>query len=182
MYKYTQASDAAQSFLAGYRANFNVVPIKANREGLQMIHDTFLHNVQQELGSVHGLIASLAFIPVTKKFLTASRLNGADPMDVDISGAPYIYAEESILWSDASDDLKVSNFMKKLNADVSANLSTLHNVMSPFLYLNYANQEQHANVKKMQSIRDKYDPNMVFTELISGSWKVAKAFTGGNEA
>lgn len=83
----------------------------------------------------------------------------------------------------------MSDFMKKLNADVSANLSTLHNVMSPFLYLNYANQEQHvfegypeANVKKMQSIRDKYDPNMVFTELISGGWKVAKAFTGGNEA
>lgn len=189
MYNYTQGADAERSALDGLRACFNVVSIKADRKALQIVHDIFLEAAQSELASVTDLVASIAFIPITKDYLTASTVNGGDPMEVDPSEAPYLWIEETLLWSNTANDTSIVNFLAAFNTNVSNQLDSLGDVTSSFLYLNYAGENQLVfegypvdNVHRMQSIRDNYDPEMVFTKLMPGGWKVTKAFTGQEEA
>lgn len=53
---------------------------------------------------------------------------------------------------------------------------------SPFLYLNYSGDTQDVfagypadNVERLKSVRAKYDPYLVFTNLMPGGWKVESA-------
>lgn len=178
MYNWTQEADSDRELLHVLRARFNLVTIKANRQALKIIHDTFLEMMADELEGVTNIIGSLAFVPITKKYLKVSTINGGDPMAVDASQAPYILVEESFLWSSPGDDDKISSFLDAFNV----NITSLDGVQSPFLYLNYADESQAVfegypkeNVARMKDIWEKYDPDMVFTNLMPGGWKVEKA-------
>jgi FAD/FMN-containing dehydrogenase len=55
-------------------------------------------------------------------------------------------------------------------------------MISPWIYVNDADKGQDVfggypveNVKALQRIRQKYDPDRVFTDLMPGGWKVAHA-------
>lgn len=182
MYNWTQEADSDRGLLHGLRARFNLVTIKANRQALKIIHDTFLEMMADELEGVTNIIGSLAFVPITKEYLKVSTINGGDPMAVDASQAPYILVEESFLWSSPGDDGKISSFLDAFNVNITSQLDSLDGVLSPFLYLNYADESQAVfkgypkeNVARMKDIREKYDPDMVFTDLMPGGWKVEKA-------
>ncbi|RSL99004.1 hypothetical protein CEP52_009997 [Fusarium oligoseptatum] len=179
MYNWTEEADSSRGALRGLRARFSVVSIKANRQALQIIHDTFLDMVQESMTSIDDLVTSLAFVPITERFLTVSGKNGGDPMAVDPSQAPYIQAEQTLLWSSSVDDEKIVQFLSDFNANVTNQLSGLDNVLSPYLYLNYADDTQAvfagypaANTDRLKEIRASYDPEMTFTDLMPGGWKV----------
>lgn len=179
MYNWTEEADSSRGTLRGLRARFNVVSIKANRQALQIIHDTFLDMVQESMTSIDDLVTSLAFVPITERFLTVSEKNGGDPMAVDPSQAPYIQAEQTLLWSNSADDEKIVQFLSNFNANITDQLSGLDNVLSSYLYLNYADDTQAvfagypaANTDRLKEIRASYDPEMTFTDLMPGGWKV----------
>ncbi|ETS78416.1 hypothetical protein PFICI_10478 [Pestalotiopsis fici W106-1] len=179
MYNWTQAADPGREALRGLRARFQVITITADRAAVQVLHDTFLEMLESTLANVENLVAALVFVPITEKFLTASTINGGDPMDVDTASAPYLFVEQTFLWSNASDSAKIDSFLETYNANVTAQLSVMDNVLSPYLYLNYADSTQDVfkgypqdNVLKLQSIRNKYDPNMTFTNQMPGGWKI----------
>lgn len=71
--------------------------------------------------------------------------------------------------------------MVPVNANITAQLAAI-NATKAYNYLNDVDQDQDvfggypaANVERLKSIRDKYDPEMVFTDLMPGGWKVAQA-------
>lgn len=53
---------------------------------------------------------------------------------------------------------------------------------NPYIYLNYAGKDQDvlggygkANVRKMEKLSAKYDPDSVFQSLVPGGFKIGKA-------
>ncbi|KAI8201243.1 hypothetical protein K4K52_007335 [Colletotrichum sp. SAR 10_76] len=168
--------------LAGLRSAFHVVTIKANRQALDIVHDVFLDMMKTQISGVTNVIGSLAFVPVTEHFLSVSTANGGDPMDVDATQGTYILVEETVVWSEASDDAKIDQFLADFDTNVTSQINALGDVMSPFLYLNYAGAGQPVfqgyagdNLRKMKDIRAKYDPDLIFTNLMPGGWKVEAA-------
>ncbi|KAJ0382843.1 hypothetical protein COL922a_011715 [Colletotrichum nupharicola] len=182
MYNWTKFADSSRSQLAGLRSAFHVVTIKANRQALDIVHDVFLDMMKTQISGVANVIGSLAFVPVTEHFLSVSTANGGDPMDVDATQGTYILVEETVVWSEASDDAKINQFLTDFDTNVTSQINTLGDVMSPFLYLNYAGAGQPVfqgyageNLQKMKDIRAKYDPDLIFTNLMPAGWKLEAA-------
>ncbi|VUC23422.1 unnamed protein product [Clonostachys rosea] len=181
MYDWTQEADGDRDNLRGLRARFHVVSIKADRQALQILHDVFLAMIRELSSDVGSLVASLALVPIAERFLTISEKNGGDPMAVDASQAPYIQAEAALLWPSPEDDETIVNFLSAFDSNVTDQLRGLGNVLSSYLYLNYADDTQpvfegypEKNVKNLRKVRDSYDPTMIFTKLMAGGWKLAE--------
>ncbi|KAF7594066.1 hypothetical protein BBP40_010203 [Aspergillus hancockii] len=129
------------------------------------------------LGS--DLKAFSTFPAVTERFITASTINGGDPRSLDVDGAPYIWVEESITSTGIVSDKDVDAFYENVNGQIVKNLQAAGIEMANFIYLNDANPSQDAfrtfpaeNLERLKSIRAKYDPNRVFTDLMPGGFKV----------
>lgn len=170
--------------LAGFQEAWWFFTIQANREALQLVHDTYLAMIAEYFVDVEIWITGLAMNIISKEYVLAGIANGGpDPMGLDPDLAPYIMFEESISWYSAADGDTVAAFYDAFNANITAQLEPL-DVMTPFVYLNDANGQQDVfagypaeNVERLNEIRAKYDPDMVFTNLMPGGWKVANACT-----
>jgi hypothetical protein len=91
------------------------------------------------------------------------------------------WVEESLTWGDSADDALIEEFVTTTNANITTQLEAI-NATSAYIYLNDADEDQNVfagypaeNVKRMKVIRDVYDPDLVFTNLMPGGFKVAKA-------
>lgn len=60
MYSWTQEADSDRELLHGLRARFNVVTIRADRQALAILHDSFLGMMAEGLEGVAGIVGSLA--------------------------------------------------------------------------------------------------------------------------
>ncbi|KAK7729790.1 hypothetical protein SLS53_009206 [Cytospora paraplurivora] len=165
----------------GMREAWWMLPMRANREALQIVHDTYFEMIQEYFADMSGWITGFAPIIISKEFVVAGIKNGGDPMGLDPTQAPYIWIEESITWSNEEDDATVQAFYKAFNANVTTQLEPL-GVLHKYIYLNDANEAQDvyagypkSSVLILQTIRDKYDPDKVFTNLMPGGWKIADA-------
>lgn len=179
MYDWTQEADGDRGDLRGLRARFHVVPIKADRQALQILHDVFLDKISEVSSDANTIVMSLALVPITEEFLVASTKNGGDPMAVDSSQAPYIQAEVAMLWSSSDDDQEIDKFLDDFNAEVTNQLQELDNVLASYIYLNYADETQAVfkgypkeNVERLRKIRQQFDPELAFTNLMPGGWKI----------
>jgi hypothetical protein len=164
------------------RQRFGIIAIRASEEGLRIIHDTYFAAAQAKLSNLQFFFTSLALMPVAKKFFEAGAKNGGNPMGVSISDAPYIWVETSITWASPADDGVIHEFATSVIADTNARLGELGGVVSQFLYLNDAHDNQPVfegyppeNLRWLKRVRAKYDPTMIFTDLMPGGWKVAHA-------
>lgn len=166
----------------GFREAWWFLTIQANREAIQLVHDTYFAFCSEYFADVEVWITGLALNVVSKEFVLAGLANGGpDPIGLDPELAPYIMFEESLTWYYESDDDTINAFYDAFNANITAQLEPL-GVLSPFVYLNDANGRQDVfggypaeNVKKLKEIREKYDPDRVYTNLMPGGWKVANA-------
>lgn len=89
-------------------------------------------------------------------------------------------------WQNAEDDEEVITWQKNLREDMHAE-NIKHGVGLDFMYYNDCGDDQDAfsglppaNLKKLKKIRDKYDPTLVFTELVSGGFKLDGAKKSGS--
>lgn len=164
----------------GLRQEFRTVPFVVNQTAVDYVHDTFLSEIGQ-LSAVTGLSASFTFQPVTKSFIQAGINAGGNPQGVDITRAPYFWVVFNWSWDDASDDETVHAFAVSITEQINAQL-TAWGLQGGYTYMNDAGLGQQvfqsypaANLARLQSIRTKYDPGEVFTNLMPGGWKVANA-------
>lgn len=167
--------------VAGFREGWWILPIRADRQAIQIIHDTYFEMINEYFVDVTNWISGMAFNIISKEYVVSGINNGGDPMGVDPNLAPYIWIEESITWADEKDDATVQAFYEAVNANLTAQLTPL-NVLTPFIYLNDANKAQDvwggypkSSVMLLQLVREKYDPHRVFTDLMPGGWKVDSA-------
>lgn len=179
MYEWTKELDPAVSLLKGDRQRFYVLNIHAsNREAIAIVHDTFLEVAKESIPA--GVItAALAFPAVGEKYIRASTVNGGDPMSLDPDGAPYIWVEESMTALPTVSDQDIDEFYERANGKILDRLQKKGIALPKFIYMNDANPVQDAfgsyppeNLQRLKSIRAKYDPDRVYTDLMPGGWKV----------
>lgn len=164
----------------GLRQEFRTLPFVVNQTGVDYVHDTFLSQISQ-LSTVTNLSASFTFQPITKHFIQAGINAGGNPQGVDISKAPYFWVVFNWSWIDEADDASVHAFAVSITQQINAQL-TAWGLQGGYTYMNDAGLGQQvfqsypaANLARLKSIRTKYDPAKVFTNLLPGGWKVANA-------
>ncbi|PMD56688.1 FAD binding domain-containing protein [Hyaloscypha bicolor E] len=176
---YVEGTDAL--IADGTRQAFRVVSSLATAEALSIVHDTFVDMVTANIWDVAGLQASVAFQPVTKNFIQQGINKGGNPQGVDISKAPYFWMVENFSWTDPADDATIYAFAAQVTDIIEAKLSAAGQA-AQYHYMNDAGLGQEifqnygaGNLAKLRSIRAKYDPLKVYTNLMPGGWKVDAA-------
>jgi FAD/FMN-containing dehydrogenase len=176
--EYLRSTDPLQP--NGLRQEFRTLSFSVDERAIAYVHDQFLGQIN-ELAAVAGLTASFTFQPIPKSFIQAGINAGGNPQGVPINKAPYIWIVLNWSWTNTADDAAVRSFATRITAQVEQQFSAL-GVASPYHYLNDAGPGQPvfqgypaANLAKLKTIRNKYDPSKVFTELMPGGWKVANA-------
>lgn len=162
----------------GFRQKFRVVSTKATREAMDIIHDNWFSLLKERdlANRIPGFFCGLAYNAVTR---TMAEMSQGMPQNLDPEAA--FWVEESISWDSAKDDAEIIKFSKDVNAKIESELLE-KNLTSRYIYLNDADKGQPVfesygaeSVKKLNAIRQKYDPNNVYTDLMPGGFKVAHA-------
>ncbi|KAF9874233.1 FAD binding domain-containing protein [Colletotrichum karsti] len=167
----------------GLHFRFRVLAFRANREAMSIVHDTFMALANQHLAALPGMGFTITFMPISKSSITANRGHGrlGDPMGIDESQGPFIWVEASSMFPNGEHEEAVTYFYDIVNAKIESKLAPL-NVLTPYLYLNDADKRQpvfegygRENLARLKKIRDKYDPDRVYTDQMPGGFKVAAA-------
>ncbi|KAF2765138.1 FAD-binding domain-containing protein [Teratosphaeria nubilosa] len=191
MYEWSQETSPLLEETIGLRERFWLIPLATNKQALQIATVVFLNQVSDALGAFDVWIAGWSPIPVSPHFLNASRdANGHGLPDGDPMGAEPVaqyMIELSLTYSNiaAYEDV-VTEFLIKVDADIRSSIrgADLVDTLLGFYYLNDVDKGQadrlwngypKENVRLLQEIRRKYDPEMVFTNQMPGGWKVAHA-------
>jgi hypothetical protein len=176
---YISATDALQPL--GLRQEFRTLSSVVNREAVQLIHDAFIAGVNAKLPNVANIQASITFQPVTKAFLSHNAKTGGNPQGVDVSKAPFFWMVENFTWFSASDDTAVRAAADEITARINS-LLRAKSYSAEYLYMNDAGKGQPifqsyppANLRRLKTIRTKYDQLRVYTDLMPGGWKVSEA-------
>lgn len=179
----TYGSGATSAFEAGgesygLRQRFRVINAKATKGTINIIHDTYFEvlNSTGIANRVEDFFTQLAFNPVTVRMAQACK---DAPYDIPVE--PAFWTEQSITWASEEDDALIEDFLDAADAKISQKLQEV-DAISVFIFLNDADKGQKVfesygapNLRRLQQIRDKYDPQRVFTDLMHGGFKVAHA-------
>ncbi|OAX83500.1 hypothetical protein ACJ72_02134 [Emergomyces africanus] len=165
----------------GKRQSFQVVSSLATAEAIEIIHNIFVNSVKDKLSDIPELSISIAFQPVTKRFIEEGARKGGNPQGLDVSKAPYFWIIQDIAWADAKYDQRIAEYRNSTMAKMEDALAVAGQ-NADFRYMNDADKGQQVfqnyggnNLAKLKQIRAKYDPTMLFTESLTGGWKVENA-------
>ena len=171
--------EGGQSY--GLRQKFRVVSIKATAEALAIVHDTYFASLVASglANRVPDFFSGLAFNVVN---LNMAQQSAGLPQNLPLE--PAFWVEESVTWSsDGIYDTEVEEWVKSVNVEIEEKLKEVDG-LSRYIYLNDADKGQKVfesygseSVEKLKTIRDKYDPEKIFTDLMPGGWKVDYAET-----
>jgi hypothetical protein len=160
---------------------------------LETIHELYFGAVSSALSRLDLWFTGMSPFPISKRFLAASaerensvgdiHIPKGDPMGLTLENL--IVVELSLSYSnDATYEPIVTEFLHGIGREIREALCRrgLEHTIHPWIYLNDADKGQDVfggypveNVQALQQIRDKYDPDRVFTDLMTGGWKVAHA-------
>lgn len=101
MYNWSEETGPQFEAVTGARNLFYITTIKAEKEAMLMIHDTFFTAAKQVIGPLPDAIAGVAFMPLGTQFFEKSL---DDPQGVDPAGAPYVWVEQSLTWFNPAND------------------------------------------------------------------------------
>lgn len=162
----------------GLRQKFRVVSTAATAEAMNIVHDTYFDAVRSSgiANRLPGFFTGLAFNAITRTFAEAS---AGTPQN--IPAEPAFWIEESLTWESAEDDAEIEEWVRNVNVEIETKLAAV-NGTSRYVYLNDADKGQavfeaygEESLKRLRSIRVKYDPARVFTDLMPGGFKVDPA-------
>ena len=160
----------------GLQQRFHVMSTQATKEAMEIVHNTYF-DATPELYNVSHFFTCLAFNSITTKFIEVSNSGVGYPQGVEEK--PLFWAEEAFTWGDPADDPIIEKWITGVNGNITSQLEAI-NATAKYLYLNDADPDQPVferypvkNVLRLQGIRDKCDPGMVFTNLMRGGFKVA---------
>lgn len=129
------------------------------------------------LDNVTGLMWGVNIEPVPPEMYTngGAYTNALGLTECSASLAIFLISPS---WTDPAHDEKVYSAARSLIADVERRAKNL-GVYDPFIYLDYAAPWQEVikgygeeNVKKLQELRKRVDPNEVFTHKVEGGFKI----------
>ncbi len=130
-----------------------------------------------KLSNVTDLFLGLAWNSITTKFIEAS--NSGDGCPQGVEDVPQFWVEESCSYSNAEDDPVIEDFLQTVNDNMTAQLQAV-GATAKYIYLNDAEQKVFQgypaeNLQRLKEIRAKYDPGMIYTNLMSGGFQVEHA-------
>lgn len=159
----------------GFRQKFKVISTVGSADALRVVHDTYFGAVRSSniANRIPGFFTGLAPNPITRAFAEAS---GGTPQNIPVE--PAFWIEQSISWDNAEDDAEIEDWLTAVDTEIESKLEAI-NGTNRYIYLNDADKGQlvfssygQENVDKLKSIRAKYDPGRVFTDLLPGGFKV----------
>ncbi|KAH6662650.1 hypothetical protein F5X68DRAFT_178151 [Plectosphaerella plurivora] len=165
----------------GNRKIFHFFSIPAETRAMEICLEKY-YEVVRPLGALDGFFTAFSIMPITKHVINQSVVNGGSPVGLDENSAPSLWLVESPSWANAADDATVYKAHEEANAKINEALAAEGFEPLAFVYLSDASKAQlddvfpsygEENVKKLQAIRNKYDPKSVFTNLQPGGAKVA---------
>jgi hypothetical protein len=160
---------------------------------LEIIHEIYFGAVFAALSELDLWFTGMSPFPISKRFLAASaerensiaglHIPKGDPMG--LTPENLIVVELSLSYSNnATYEPIVTEFLHVIGREIREALCKrgLEHMIHPWIYLNDADKGQDVfggypadNVLALRRIRDKYDPDRVYTDLMPGGWKVAHA-------
>lgn len=129
------------------------------------------------LQDVTGIMWAVNLEPLPPHIYTRG---GADTNALGLTGrkGSLVVCLVSPSWSDAAHDEQVYSAARSLMTDIEGRAKKL-GVYDPYIYLDYAAPWQDVikgygeeSVKKLQKLRKKMDPNLVFTRNVKGGFKI----------
>lgn len=159
--------------------SFHVVPLAADMDAMNMLHDIVFDTAKAlDVTSLKDFFVGVAFNSITTTWLDVSLAGVGSPMDVSNS-EPFFQVEVATTWAEEGDSEKVRAFVGDVERQVQEKIKPMGGLRD-YKYLNDADVTQdvfagypESNVRRMQGIRDRYDPERVFTDLMKGGFKVA---------
>jgi hypothetical protein len=174
--------DAPTSLVSKERNKFHIMSSTVDRDALDIVHNALSKYVgaANDTLPIAGLVVNLAIQPITQRFISQS-LPVPQFDSAYQSRGPYFWYNIGVSWALATDDGKVEDMVNTIDAEVNTAFNA-RGIQGKFLYMNDADKGQKifenypaANLARLKSIRSKYDPGRVFTDLMPGGWKVANA-------
>jgi hypothetical protein len=150
--------------------------MKATAENLAIAHDTFFDSLAASnlANKVPEFFAGLDFNIVNREMVERS---AGLPQNIPLE--PTFWVEEAISWGSGGEfDNEVAEWVKNVNVEMERKLKEV-NGLNRYVYLNDADKGQKVfegyggeSVERLKTVRAKYDPERVFTDLMPGGWKV----------
>ncbi|KAJ4299586.1 hypothetical protein N0V90_004832 [Kalmusia sp. IMI 367209] len=169
------------SMPAGNRQSFWSAAFKNDLGMVDFIGDYFFSTVAEKFP-----VASIAYQSISKPALTAMARNGGNALGLKAADGPFFHILLAVTWQDASQDTAVYKGAKAFIDAITAEAKK-RNLASSYIYMNYASPYQKvidgygsANVAKLKSIAEKYDPAQIFQKLQPGGFKLNGAPFGTN--
>ncbi|EPS27469.1 hypothetical protein PDE_02412 [Penicillium oxalicum 114-2] len=161
----------------GHRGTYWTATYKLDREFAEIVAKTFMEETSH-LGNMEGLEARCIMQVITTNMFPHMEKNGGNPLGISTRKHPLMLLNPVFRWNNRVDDMRImqaaTNFVNRLNAR-----ATELGLEEPYLYMNYASQFQDvlhsygpANLKRLQIVAEKYDPQGVFRTLKPGYFKL----------
>ncbi|KAF7511995.1 hypothetical protein GJ744_002708 [Endocarpon pusillum] len=114
-------------------------------------------------------LVSCAFQPLPVNYMREMQKNGGNALGLEPEDGPLVIINVAIEWLDQAEDEAVKEAIKEF-VDDGVRLARKKRLDHPYIYMNYAGPDQDVqagygknNLKRLQEVRDKYDPD--------GFWK-----------
>ncbi|RDW77834.1 hypothetical protein BP6252_05887 [Coleophoma cylindrospora] len=140
----------------------------------------------EALKDVEGVILTMVLQPISSSVITASSAKGGNPLGLPAQQHQWFLV--MVDYKHAADEVRVRKSAREI-VDTAVKISKRNGTYLPFIYSNYASQDQDPlasygpeNLLKLRSIAEKYDIDAVFQKLQNGGWLVSKGQTQVNFA
>ncbi|KAH7129250.1 hypothetical protein EDB81DRAFT_846152 [Dactylonectria macrodidyma] len=167
----------------GNRKIFHFFSIPADERAMEICLEQYYKAVAH-LANRDGFFTAFSIMPITRHVIEMSTANGGNPVGLNEDSVPALWLVESPSWSNAIDDAEVLQAHEVANAEIDKALAAEGFDKLRFIYLSDASKSQledifpsygQENVDELQTIRAQYDPASVYTNLLVGGAKVARA-------
>lgn len=171
-----EETDPQISAQHGLRQRFHALSSKVSKKALRIVHDNYISLVAEKYSQIPDLFTTAAIQPISCNFIEKS---SGTPQGLPSADGPLFWYVLSFSWSSSASDTIINELVEALDSKINAAFEKA-GVREKYLYLNDADSSQDVletypeeNVKKLISIRNKYDPDKVLTDLLVGGWKIA---------
>lgn len=176
------------------RTSFSMHAVHVDEPSVREMWKTF-KAATVKMGHIKGLVVALNFQPISRSALRVAKTNGIGNIWGLDDCRPYLctyspllqhvqYTNNETGWvisiqhTDPKDDQEVHKFVSTLREQMHA-ANKRRGTAHEHIYYNDAGGDQDAfatfpkeNLKRLRTIRGKYDPQLVFTELVKGGFKI----------
>ncbi|KAK8015779.1 hypothetical protein PG991_008667 [Apiospora marii] len=176
------AEELNQSEPPGKRSRFTTATFRVDAELLQQMVGFFVEQVEKALANGldkdEGFAPMLGIQPLTRNILKQQAKRAGNVMGLAEEDGPLMVCSFGWEWSHEADDATVIAGIKAVLGQ-AVDAAKERGLYHPFKYMNYAAEDQDPvssygadSVGFLKKVRDMYDSDGVFTELVPGWFKI----------